>query len=184
MAHSSTQHLCSRCLNDPPPFIWLKTASVYNDPVAKAVQKFKYQGKTSMAPALAQCILEQLGHDIREFNPQLLVPVPLHITRLRQRGYNQALLISRQLARNLQLPVCVKALQRTSATSSQTTLNAQQRLDNLRNAFAIGMRLPPQRILLVDDVVTTTATARTCSAILQQQGHLVAVVAMGRATLT
>lgn len=182
-AHT-TNHVCRRCLKDPPPFMWIKTATLFNDRAAQAMHRFKYQGETSLAAALAQCILLQLRQDIDDFNPQLLVPVPLHSSRLRQRGYNQSLLLTRALARQLNLPIDLYNLKRTRATSSQTLLSAIQRQHSLRSAFSMADSLEPQRILLVDDVVTTTATARACTAALRQQGHSVAVVALGRATLT
>lgn len=184
MTSSATNHICSRCLHEPAPFLWLKTATLYNDTVAQATQKFKYQGKVTLAAALAQFMLQQLSQDIRKFSPQILVPVPLHSTRLRHRGYNQSLLLTRVLARQLEVPIAVNVLKRIRATSSQTQLNAHQRWHNLRKAFEIGEHLAPQRILLVDDIVTTTATARACATVLRQQGHSVAVVALGRATLT
>ncbi len=184
IATCTTPHLCSRCLHQPPAFVWLKAATLYDDNVANAVHQFKYQGKTTLAAALAQCMLQQLGPDILNFQPQLLMPVPLHSSRLRQRGYNQSLLLTRELARQLNLPISINALRRDRSTSSQTQLNAQQRLRNLRNAFSIKDKLSPQRILLIDDVVTTTATARACAKTLCAQGHSVAVVALGRASLT
>jgi len=181
---STTNHLCPRCIKDPPAFIWLKTATIFNETAAQAVHQFKYNGKTTLAAALTQCMLQQLEQEIRAFGPQLIVPVPLHITRLRQRGYNQSLLLARNLARQLNLPIANNILKRTRATNSQTQLSARQRHHNLRNAFTCAALPRAQRILLVDDVVTTTATARACARALQAQGHSVAVVALARATLT
>lgn len=181
---NTINHVCSHCLSDPPPFVWLKAAGIYTETVAAAIHKFKYQGKPSLSSTLSLCLLKQLKHDIITFNPQTVVAVPLHINRLRQRGYNQSLLIARQISKNLHLPICTTALKRIRHTDAQALLNARQRRDNLRSAFSIGTKLSPQRILLVDDIATTTSTVRACAKLLSQQGHTVAVVTVSRASLT
>jgi ComF family protein len=183
-ATSTNSHLCSRCIQQPPPFIWLKTAGIYNDTIANAIQQFKYHGKTTLATGLAQCMIAQLRADIVDFAPDIIVPVPLHITRLRERGFNQSLLLARHIGKQLTIPVSAMALQRIRPTSSQAQLNAHQRRFNLHGAFAVRQALAPQKILLVDDIVTTSATVRSCAKILYRQGHFVAVIAMGRASLT
>lgn len=101
-----------------------------------------------------------------------MVPVPLHPTRLRQRGYNQALLVAELLAKCWQLPLDRQTLKRSQATVSQTTLSFAQRSANLRDAFAVTdpTAIAHKRILLVDDVITTGATLATCSRCLLTSG--------------
>lgn len=181
---NTADHLCIHCLTRPPSFTWLKSAGIYNENTAQIIHRFKYGGKPALAAPLAQCMLEQLAPDIANFKAQLVVPVPLHISRLRQRGYNQSLLLARQMAGKLHLPVCANALERIRPTNPQALLSARQRRDNLHAAFAIRSELPAQRILLVDDIATTTTTARACSDILAKQGHSVAVITFARASLT
>jgi ComF family protein len=93
----------------------------------------------------------------------LLVPVPLHPLRLGQRTYNQALLIARELGRNRQLPVDAHLLVRVLSTAAQAGLTARERHCNLRGAFALTRPLAGEKILLVDDVMTTGTTARICA---------------------
>jgi ComF family protein len=117
-----------------------------------------------------------------EWRPDLLVPVPLHPRRLRQRSYNQALLLARELGRNLSLPVASRLLQRRHPTPPQRGLSARVRFHNLRGAFALERPLAGERILLVDDVMTTGATTSECTrTLLAGGGGEVAVAVLGRA---
>lgn len=180
---SVTRHLCSQCLRRPPQFLWLKTAGIYTETMASAMHQFKYQGQPSLAKPLAQCIITKLTNDITAYQPELIIPVPLHSTRLKERGYNQSLLLARHLGKKFQISVCTKTLIRNRPTSPQSLLSAAQRRNNLRDAFEIRQTVAPKRILLIDDVVTTTSTARSCANLLIQHGHSVAIIALGRASL-
>ena len=182
-ASSITSHQCSQCLKTPPPFEWIKTAGIYTEVMAQAMNQFKYHGRATLAKPLAQCILDQLGDEISAYRPDLIIPVPLHRERLRERGYNQSLLLARQLGKVLNVEVLAQGMVRSRPTSPQSLLNASKRHKNLHGAFKINHNLAPQRLILVDDIVTTTSTARACSTLLSQQGHTVAVVALGRASL-
>ncbi|MFO7830833.1 MAG: ComF family protein [Desulfuromonadaceae bacterium] len=170
-------------MNHPPSFTWLKTVGIHSEHLQHAVHQLKYSGRFHLAQPLAQLLYARLHHEITEFAPQAIVPVPLHPERLRERGFNQSLLISQHLGKTLQVSVFSRYLMRIRATRSQTDLTRPQRQQNLRGAFALNGFLKPQRILLVDDVVTTTSTCRECATILTSAGHGVAVVALGRARL-
>lgn len=182
-ASSITPHQCSQCLMTPPPFEWIKTAGIYTEVMAQAMNQFKYHGRPTLAKPLAQCILDQLSADITAYQPDLIIPVPLHRKRLRERGYNQSLLLARQLGKALDIDVLAQGMIRTRPTSPQSLLNASKRHKNLQGAFKINHKLTPQRLILIDDIVTTTSTARACSTLLSHHGHTVAVVALGRASL-
>ena len=105
--------------------------------------------------------------------PQALVPVPLHATRLRQRGYDQALELAKPLAQALGIPLHADALQRQRATAAQSELDAEARKRNLRGAFALhpGQALP-EHVVLVDDVMTTGATLQAAAKTLRRAGVL------------
>ncbi len=182
-AASIAAHQCSQCLKTPPPFEWIKTAGIYTEVMAQAMNQFKYHGHPTLAKPLAQCILDQLSSDITAYQPDLIIPVPLHRNRLRERGYNQSLLLARLVGKALDIDVLAQAMIRTRPTSPQSLLNASKRHKNLHGAFKINHTLPPQRVILVDDIVTTTSTARVCSELLSHHGHTVAVIALGRASL-
>jgi ComF family protein len=176
-------HPCSMCANHPPAFVWLKTIGIHQDTLLHAVHRLKYAGAFHLAKPLTQLLLQRAYSEISEFSPQAIIPVPLHSSRLRQRGYNQALLVARHLGASLCIPTFSRYLIRIRATQSQTDLTRIQRQQNLRGAFVTSGYLAPQRLLLVDDVVTTTSTSRECASILTSAGHEVAVVALSRAQL-
>lgn len=182
-SRSAIPHRCGQCTTSPPPFIWLKTIGLHAEQLQYAVQRLKYAGQFQLAEVLALLLLDRLRTEIISFNPHTIIPVPLHPRRLRTRGFNQSLLVARYVGAELDIPVDISHLIRTRPTSSQTKLNLAQRHENIHGAFSINTSLAPRRILLVDDVVTTSATCRECAKILTRAGHQVAAVALSRASL-
>ena len=113
----------------------------------------------------------------------LIIPVPLSRKRLQQRSYNQALLLARELARSRRLPVAVDRLLKVSETATQQGLSARERERNLLGTFRLQNPLQGERVLLVDDVMTTGATAAACSRQLLEGGAAkVEIAVIGRAT--
>jgi ComF family protein len=148
------------------------------------VHQFKYRGDFSLDRPLGGLLATVLETSGRDFLPDLIVPVPLHLSRLRQRGYNQSLLLARVLGRRWRKPVPGRLLVRLRPTSPQQGLKAVQRRLNLKGAFATRSALAGQKVLLIDDVMTTGATARECSRTLLSAGAGEVVVAViGRARL-
>jgi ComF family protein len=149
-------------------------------PLAVAIQRLKYARRRMLADALGHLLAERYP-----FAPDaLLVPVPLHVTRLRERGFNQAVLLARRLGRARGLPVASRALVRLRATHAQPGLGATARRRNLADAFALrpGTAIARRVVVLVDDVLTTGATADACAAVLLAAGALrVDVYTVGRA---
>jgi len=177
-------HLCQSCLQDPPPFLWVKSVGLYEETLRRAVHKFKYEGDFNLDQPLAALMEDAMQGLLEDYRPDLLLPVPLYITRLRQRSYNQALLLARALGRCWQLPVASRLLLRIRPTLPQIGLKAAQRRRNLRDAFALSRPLQGERVLLIDDVMTTGATARECSRVLMDGGAgEVAVAVLARARL-
>jgi ComF family protein len=116
--------------------------------------------------------------------PDLVIPVPLHPVRLRARGFNQSALLADCVASALGAPLLTNTLIRTRNTLSQAGMNRQERLTNLQNAFGVRKenQIGHKRVLLVDDVITTTATIREAASILVRAGaQYVDVVALARA---
>ena len=182
-ASSSVEHSCGHCRSDPPPFIWLKTLGLHEKTLRHAIQQLKYAHRFQLARPLAHLLLHHLQAELEAFAPDAVVPVPLHKSRLRQRGFNQALLVGRHIGKAMDIPVYTRHLQRIRPTRSQTDLNRKQRHANLNGAFVLQDQLPATRILLIDDVATTTATARACAGVLTRAGCQVAVAALSRARL-
>lgn len=174
-------HHCEPCLRQPPPFTRVHSVGPYAGTLQEAIQHFKYRGQLPLERPLGILLTESVraGGGTR---PDLVVPVPLHFRRLRERGYNQALQLSRQLGRNLDIPVAPALLRRVRDTAPQQGLDAVSRRSNLKGAFAVAGVVAGRRLLLVDDVMTTGATARACAGVLRQAGAAsVEVAVLGRA---
>jgi ComF family protein len=149
-------------------------------PLAASVRALKYHRRRVVAEALGHLLAERYP-----FAPDaVLVPVPLHRGRLRERGFNQALLMAHVLGRRRRLPVLPAALVRIRATCGQTGLGAPERRTNLAGAFRVAQasRLRDRTVVLIDDVLTTGATADACAAALLLAGAArVDVYTAGRA---
>jgi ComF family protein len=145
-------------------------AFAYEGPLRRALAALKYGGAARVAAALADRACDALTTLTGMATDAALVPVPVHDERLRERGYNQATLLSRALGSRLRIPVA-DVLVRERATTQQHRLDRAARLRNLREAFAIrpGARPPPVAIL-VDDILTTSATLEACAAVLRDAG--------------
>jgi ComF family protein len=156
---------CGECLGREPAFDAALAACRYEPPLDRLVQKYKYAEGLAVARALAPLLADRV--QACGSRPDGLLPIPLHRTRLRQRGYNQALVLAMELARLLGLPVLGDGLDRTRATTAQAGLEADERRRNVRGAFAARPGLPTH-MALIDDVMTTGSTldeaARTLKA--------------------
>lgn len=150
----------------PPPYGTggLVGGYCYDAVSAPAVYRLKYRNARYLAPKLAAAVTVPQG---RQWDAA--VPVPLHAKRLRQRRYNQSALLAQCLAERLSMPV-LAALERTRDTRSQTTLAGEQRIKNVREAFRVTADVTGLRLLLVDDVITTGATACECARSLKEAG--------------
>jgi len=168
VSHSPNHH-CQDCMERRPAFTRAWTLYPYFPPLREAICAFKYRGKIGLAKPLARLMIDALPPDL---DADLILPVPLHSSRLRSREFNQSLLLADHLARHLDLPVSIHELVRVQATDPQTTLPRTMRLKNVRHAFAVRSPhiVAGRRILLIDDVFTTGATLHECAAALLAAG--------------
>jgi ComF family protein len=143
-------------------------AFAYEGPMRRALAALKYSGASRLAPIFAELALPALDRLTRIAGPAVRVPIPIHRDRLAMRGYNQATLLADALARR-RLMKMVAALERVHPTTKQHRLNRVARLQNLRGAFGAPGRAPPIAIL-VDDIITTTATLEACASVLRDAG--------------
>ena len=145
-------------------------AFAYEGPLRGALAALKYTGASRLAPILARAAEPALRCLVAVTGPVTLVPVPLHIERRRVRGYNQAELLARQLGRSTGMPFA-DSLARDRSTTKMHRLDRAARLHNLRGAFVLAPRaVVPRAAILVDDIVTTTATLEACSSVLRAAG--------------
>ncbi len=164
--------LCALCRQAPPAVDGIRSVSLHQGPVRKAILGFKYRRQRDLAPILASLLAGYLI--LNPLPGDLAVPVPLHPGRQRQRGYNQSILLARALAAALPgsgLTVNETALRRVRATASQTKLDRYQRKQNVAGAFACtDGAVNGRRVLLIDDVCTTGATLEACAVACRQAG--------------
>jgi ComF family protein len=164
-----SDHLCGRCLAQPPPFSSLVARYAYGGALSSAISRFKY----GRAPWLAAPLSRLLFDAYAPASPaDVIVPVPLHPRRLRERGFNQAALIAGRGPRALGAPLDTSILRRVIDTPHQAGSSAPERRGALEGAFVARPRhnLAGARVLLVDDVATTTATVRAAAAALLAGG--------------
>ncbi len=177
-----SNHLCEACLRDPPAFDRVIALGVYDGLLREAVHRFKFENVVNLDRPFGRLLAEQIEAELPATRPDLILPVPLHVGRLRQRGYNQSLLLARQLGRRWQVPVASRQLVRPRVTPPQQGLSLAVRQKNLRGAFALQTPLSGETVLLVDDVMTTGATLRECAQTLRQgRAGEIWVAVLGRA---
>ncbi|MBS0381061.1 MAG: ComF family protein [Proteobacteria bacterium] len=160
--------LCGRCIKREPPWSAAWVPFRYEWPLAQLEARFKFGGDLAAGRTLSLAWIASASPvDL----PQAIVPVPLHHSRLRRRGYNQAQELAKPLAKHLGVPMLHGALQRTRATAAQTELTAVQRRRNVRGAFTVRFDdAPPEHVAVLDDVFTTGATLGECVRMLKRAG--------------
>ena len=163
-------HLCGPCQTEPPPFSRARAAALYDEdgPSGQAIKRFKYNRRQDMLPVMHHWLKQSLCLELVK-EADLIAPVPLHPSRLRQRGFNQALLLAQAFP---EVPLERELLVRQRHTPPQAGLNPRERRDNVKGAFAVPRPdlVKGKRILLIDDVFTTGATVRECARVLRRAG--------------
>jgi competence protein ComFC len=168
----TTQFECSNCREMEWHFQSARSAVMARDQVLEVIHRYKYQRALWFEPFLADLLIRAAGPVLDQQKPSMIVPVPLHPTKHRQREFNQAERLATRLGAATQIPVNKRLLRRVLPTRTQTQLNRQERLANVRNAFAIRgrQRLNGEPIVLLDDVFTTGATTSACARVLTAAG--------------
>lgn len=161
---------CPHCTAaGPPPFARAFAPYAYDWPLADVVRGFKYGRQLPYGRVLGELLAEQLLARGPPW-PEIIVPVPLHPRRERQRGYNQAWEVARIVGARLRVPVEPRACLRVRETAPQASLDARARAANLQGAFAVPVQLAARHVAIVDDVLTTGATLAEISRVLQAAG--------------
>lgn len=171
------QAFCGNCLQHPHLFTQLHAVADYQPPYPYLIKKFKYAKQLIYGELLGELLSKSLQQNISkqqlaEIN--YLLPIPLYKQKHRQRGFNQAQILASTLAKQLQIPLLLKAVERNKQTKAQEGLSLQKRKKNLKDAFSITCKqqnkLSGSYIVLIDDVVTTGATVNSLCSVLFQAG--------------
>lgn len=168
----TTAFECSNCRELELHFSAARSAAVAKTVVLEAIHRFKYQRALWFENFLADLFLRAATPVLRGQGWDVIVPVPLHALKEREREFNQAEILAWHLSAATHIPLNTKLLRRVSSTMTQTRLTKQQRAANVRGAFATrrGVKLNGERVVLVDDVFTTGATTNACAQALRSAG--------------
>lgn len=170
----SPGHRCGDCREDPPYFSKAISPYPYKGTLVKAIQLLKYEKQSTLSKNLGALCLNELSH----LEIDCVAAIPLHITRLREREFNQSLLLAKEIAQSLHKPFIVDLMKRKRETLAQVGLSKKKRKKNIQGAFSVQRpkKVLRQRILLVDDVYTTGATLKEGAKILIKAGAKEVVV--------
>ena len=166
-------HACGRCAVAPPPFSCHRSAGRYRGVLKDAVLLLKYRRYKPLARALGGLAHHALKNDALLWaGVDLIVPVPLHKKRRRERGFNQAEEIGRAIGKRTGIPISADALKKIRHTPPQTSLEHQERAENVTGAYVVGRKsaIEGKVVLLVDDVFTTGSTMGECARVLRDGG--------------
>lgn len=167
------QEYCGDCLTKKSRLFFERgvAAFSYSDAMKRSMYAFKYRNRREYASYYADTVVNRYADVIRSWNAQALIPVPLHPSKMRSRGYNQAELFARELGRRLTLPVDAACLLRVRRTRPQKLLSEADRRKNTENAFQISKKgIKYKKVILVDDIYTTGATINECAGELLSAG--------------
>lgn len=183
-ATEEEDHLCGECLITERPYAVARSVGRYEGTLLTAIHRFKYRGKTGIGDLLSRIMADFADKiwDMKVF--ERILPVPLHRRRLRERGFNQAVILARGLSKRFNIPLDYTLLRRDLFTPPQVGLDRKQRSVNVQGAFTVTHpeRIVGRRLLLVDDVYTTGSTLTECARVLiRAKADAVAVLTMARA---
>jgi len=167
-----------------PPYHVARAVACYDSVLLDAIHVFKYKGKITTGEVLGKMMAEHVYPGFKIPDYSLIVPVPLHRKRLRERGFNQAVILAREVSKRFSIPLDFMNLKRHVFTEPQVALGKGQRTANVKGAFTVkdAKRIEGQKIILVDDVYTTGSTVRECAGVLMEHNaEEVAVLTLARA---
>jgi ComF family protein len=167
-----------------PAFSVARAVGYYDATFLEAIHNFKYKGKIASGKTLGRLMAEYRYPTFNLSDFTLIMPVPLHSKRLRERGFNQSVILARQIVRKIPIPLDFLTLKRYIYTEPQIHLGKKERESNVRGAFKVTNpdRIRDHKILLVDDVYTTGSTVKECARVLMEsKAATVAVLTLARA---
>ena len=168
---SINESICESCRKYEHNFEYGRAVFVYNEELKESIYRFKYNNRPEYAYFYARKAVDRLGKWINEVHPDALISIPLHKSKLRNRGYNQSFLFAREMGELLKIPVYEHYLCRTEKTDIQKTLDYEQRQNNLKKALKIDQNVVKlSSVILVDDICTTCSTLDAAACVLKEAG--------------
>lgn len=171
---SSSGQVCGSCLSTPPFFDTTHAVFLYQYPIDAMIQRYKYGNTLSLSHTFGQLLSEKISLISSCKDIDLIIPMPMHPTRLKQRGFNQALeiakILDKALNQNAKTKLDYKCTTRQTLTPPQASLPLKERVKNIKGAFKVNVNLSGKRIAIVDDVMTTGASLNELAKTLKQAG--------------
>lgn len=169
---AGASHSCGDCIKEAPPFAMARAMAKYDGDIAAAITAFKYGKNINIGAALADMFAAHRFADAELTAFDLVIPVPLHKNRLRQRGFNQSLALAKAFAKKHRLQLDFSSLIRSINTLPQTGLTKKLREENIKGAFILRdvKKIQNKSVIIVDDVYTTGSTIKECSRVIQKGG--------------
>lgn len=165
---AATNYLkCGQCIKNPPPFDNAYISYPFEEPLRGLLHRFKYQQALYLGSFLSQ--LMSIAFPKEKITNSCLIPVPMHSSRIKQRGFNHAAVLARLLAKQFKLPFDLTSCKKIINTQPQASLNSQQRQSNLAHSFKVSP-LPYSHVILIDDLLTTGSTAKELAKTLKKAG--------------
>ncbi len=163
--------VCGSCLNSPPSFDATHALFTYHYPADKLLQHYKYKQTLHLANTFASLLIDKkLSPSHTKQKIDLIIPMPMHKTRLKERGFNQALEVARLISKSMQIKLDYTSCQRPKYTPPQASLPLKERIKNIRGVFDCQKNLQSLNIAIVDDVMTTGASLNELASTLKQAG--------------
>jgi len=184
--HSGPDHICGRCLKIRPHFDIARSIFLYDGAIQTLIHRVKYHGDGFSLKGLSDLAQPFIEIILQEFSPDLICPVPLHDSKLRQRGFNQAAALAFSIFSKNRSKIVPDILIKSKKTAPQVGLSRQERFKNIKNSFSLKKPIPPsvKKILLFDDVFTTGATVSECAKVLKRERTVnVFVITVARAPI-
>jgi ComF family protein len=171
----NSPQICAQCIKTHPVYDFMWSPFIYAQPLEWMIQQLKFNAKLEFAPLLSNLMAAQLPknrleHLYKNNRPDVIIPMPLHKRRLKQRGFNQSHLLIKPIAKALNLPIDLNSCIRIRDTEHQTGKNARQRRKNIKNAFSFKHTNNYQHAVIFDDVVTTGSSVSELSSTLKNKG--------------
>lgn len=167
---SSDGNLCGSCINSTPDFDVTKAIFLYAYPIDAMMLRYKYGNSLNLGDTFGEFLAEKINAENSFANIDLVIPMPMHLQRLKERGFNQALEIAKVLCKNHKEKLDYKSVIRQTLTPPQASLPLKERVKNIKGAFKVNANLAGKRIAIVDDVMTTGASLNELAKTLKKAG--------------